>query len=326
MQTYDFRLPPGPNTPDLAALAEKLGYNRVWCPEIPAFGHDVWVTLSRIAERTSRIGLGVAVLVPSYRHPVAQAGAIATIETLAPGRLAVGFGTGFTGRGGMGQPPLTLADMREHITQVRALLAGESVIIDGARAQMSPFTGWQPDYPIKVPLLLASQGPKGRKLAKEIADGMIAMGIAIPGFTPSLVSLNGIVLNDDEEISSSRAQAELAPLAAIAYHAAYMQNPQNVKALPNGEAWLRSVEQLPEETRHLSVNQGHNQEISNGHDELVDPSLAAKTTFTGTREQLQNRLTELRKAGATGFIFGTSGVDVEREMRAFAEVAELVKR
>lgn len=93
MQTYDFRLPPGPNTADLAVLAEELGYNRVWCPEIPAFGHDVWVTLCRIAERTSHIGLGVAVLVPSYRHPVAQAGAIAAIESLAPGRLAVGFGT-----------------------------------------------------------------------------------------------------------------------------------------------------------------------------------------------------------------------------------------
>ena len=90
MPTYDFRLPPGPETADLAVLAEELGYNRVWCPEIPAFGHDVWVTPARIAEKTPHIGLGVAVLVPSFRHPVAQAGAIATIESLAPGRLVLG--------------------------------------------------------------------------------------------------------------------------------------------------------------------------------------------------------------------------------------------
>ena len=96
--------------------------------------------------------------------------------------------------------------------------------------------------------------------------------------------------------------------------------------MPNGEAWLRSVEELPESTRHLSVNRGHNQEISNGHDELIEPASAAETTFTGTREQLRVRLTELESAGATGFIFGTSGVDVEREMRAFAEVAELRRR
>jgi alkanesulfonate monooxygenase SsuD/methylene tetrahydromethanopterin reductase-like flavin-dependent oxidoreductase (luciferase family) len=48
--TYDFRLPPGPRTVEYALLAEDLGFRAVWCPEIPAFGHDIWVTLARIAE------------------------------------------------------------------------------------------------------------------------------------------------------------------------------------------------------------------------------------------------------------------------------------
>jgi alkanesulfonate monooxygenase SsuD/methylene tetrahydromethanopterin reductase-like flavin-dependent oxidoreductase (luciferase family) len=43
--TYDFRLPPGPRTVEWALLAEELGFRAVWCPEIPAFGHDIWVTL-----------------------------------------------------------------------------------------------------------------------------------------------------------------------------------------------------------------------------------------------------------------------------------------
>ncbi|MFT5510472.1 MAG: 5,10-methylenetetrahydromethanopterin reductase, partial [Hyphomicrobiaceae bacterium] len=135
MLTYAFRLPPGPKTVDYAVIAEKLGYESVWCPEIPAFGHDIWITLARIAERTSRIGIGAAVLIPSYRHPVAQASAIATIEAIAPGRLKAGFGTGFTGRAGMGKPPLTLADMRRHMEQVRGLLRGDAVDIDGGMAQ-----------------------------------------------------------------------------------------------------------------------------------------------------------------------------------------------
>ena len=49
MLTYDFRLPPGPRTVEYALLAEALGFRAVWCPEIPAFGHDIWVTLARIA-------------------------------------------------------------------------------------------------------------------------------------------------------------------------------------------------------------------------------------------------------------------------------------
>ena len=53
-----------------------------------------------------------ALLIPSYRHPMAQASAIATLEQIAPGRLMVGFGTGFTGGAGMGKKPLSLASMR----------------------------------------------------------------------------------------------------------------------------------------------------------------------------------------------------------------------
>src|SRR5438874_13489343 len=72
MLTYDFRLPPGPRTVEYALLAEDLGFRAVWCPEIPAFGHDIWVTLARIAEKTKRIKFGPSVLIPSYRHPIAQ--------------------------------------------------------------------------------------------------------------------------------------------------------------------------------------------------------------------------------------------------------------
>ena len=88
MLTYDFRLPPGRRTVEYALLAEDLGFRAVWCPEIPAFGHDIWVTLARIAEKTKRIKFGPSVLIPSYRHPMAQASAIATLEQIAPRRLS----------------------------------------------------------------------------------------------------------------------------------------------------------------------------------------------------------------------------------------------
>jgi 5,10-methylenetetrahydromethanopterin reductase len=52
-------------SPELAVLAEALGYRRVWLYDSPAPGADVWVTLARIAERAKRIGLGPGVLVPS---------------------------------------------------------------------------------------------------------------------------------------------------------------------------------------------------------------------------------------------------------------------
>ena len=90
-----------------------------------------------------------------------------------------------------------------------------------------------------------------------------------------------------------------------------------MKALPNGEAWLASVQRVePPAVRHLSVHRGHNLDISNGHDALVDVSNAKQTTFTGTRAELRERLGQLEARGATGIIFGTTGYDVERELRA----------
>ena len=323
MLTYDFRLPPGPRTVEYALLAEELGFRAVWCPEVPAFGHDIWVTLARIAEKTRRIKFGPAVLIPSYRHPMAQASAIATLEQIAPGRLMVGFGTGFTGRAGMGKRPLSLESMRRHITQVKALLRGEVVDIDGGLAQILASDGQLPERPINVPIYMAGQGPKARALAREVADGLISLRGAAEGFQTCLVSANGTVLDDGEDVTSPRAATAVRPIIALAYHHRWTADPASVKELPNGEAWLASVERVDPAVRHLSVHRGHNLDVSNGHDGLVDVSGARQMTFTGTRAELRERVAQLEAGGATGVIFGTTGYDVERELRAYAEVAGL---
>lgn len=323
MLTYDFRLPPGPRTVEYAMLAEELGYRAVWCPEIPAFGHDIWITLARIAEKTRRIKFGPAVLIPSYQHPMAQASAIATLEHLAPGRLMVGYGTGFTGRAGMGKKPLTLAHMRTHVSQVKALLRGDVAEIDGGLAQILASDGWLPDRPIGVPIYMAGQGPRARAFAKEMTDGLISLGAPAEGFETCLVGASGTVLDEGEEVDSPRAAAAVRPLIALAYHFRYTNDPESVKALPNGAVWLASVARVEANVRHLSVHRGHSLDVSNGHDALVDVSAAKQMTFTGTRAELRARLAGLEAGGATGVIFGTSGHDVERELRAFAEVAGL---
>ncbi len=323
MLTFSFRLPPGPDTVRFAQLAEDFGYEGVWIPDVPAFGHDIWITMSRVAEATKRINVGAAVIIPSFRHPLAQASAIATLEALAPKRIRIGFGTGFTGRSGLGKPPITLRHMRRHIEQVRGLLQGDTVDIEGGLAQLLASDGWLPSRPIDVPLLVAANGPRGRQLAHEIGDGLITLGGAASGFDVCFASVNGTVLENDEDATTPRVQAATAPLVATKYHGSWINDPDSVRDLPNGQAWLESVEEVPEAVRHLSVHRGHNLEIINGHDELVDTSQSTKMTFTGTRDELRTRLEELESAGASGVIFGTSGADVERELRCFAEVAGL---
>ena len=56
--------------------------------------------------------------------------------------------------------------------------------------------------------------------------------------------------------------------------------------------WLASVERVAENGHHLSVHRGHKLDSSNGHDAL-DVSAAKQMTFTGTGEELRERLAQL---------------------------------
>src|SRR5213079_1343728 len=118
--------------------------------------------------------------------------------------------------------------------------------IDGGLAQILASDGWLPNRPIDVPVYMAGQGPKARALAKEITDGLISLGAPAEGFETCLVSTSGTVLADGEDVISPRASSAVKPLIALAYHFRYTTDPESVKALPNGEAWLASVERVDE--------------------------------------------------------------------------------
>ncbi len=142
------------------------------------------------------------------------------------------------------------------------------------------------------------------------------------------MSTGGTVLDDGEDVTFARALRPPSNRSwhSFAYHHRFTTDPESMKAVAElGSVWLASVERVDEKSatcRFTAVMESST--VSNGHDALVDVSVSRKqTTFTGTREELRERLAQLEARGATGIIFGTSGYDVERELRAYAEVAGL---
>ena len=105
------------------------------------------MALALAAERTSTIGLGPGVLVPSLRHPMTNAAAIATLAAIAPGRVAVAIGSGFTGRYILGKRPLKWAFVEEYVVALRALLRGETVSGRAPRSACCTRTGSSPTGP-----------------------------------------------------------------------------------------------------------------------------------------------------------------------------------
>jgi probable F420-dependent oxidoreductase len=58
--------------------------------------YDPFVAMSFIAAHTTRIGVGVSVLIMPYRNPVATAKSLATIDRMSGGRLIAGVGVGWS--------------------------------------------------------------------------------------------------------------------------------------------------------------------------------------------------------------------------------------
>src|SRR3954469_12598443 len=168
-------------SPDHVAVAEELGYTRAWFYDTPQQSPDVWMMLALTAQRTERIGLGPGVLVPSLRHPMVNAAGTAALAALAPGRVAVAFGTGFTGRRAMGYRQIKWAYMEEYIRAYQGLLRGETIEWEGARMRMLHPPGHGAPRPVDVPIIIGALGPKGAAVARELADGLF-ITLALPEF------------------------------------------------------------------------------------------------------------------------------------------------
>jgi 5,10-methylenetetrahydromethanopterin reductase len=314
----------GRETPDHIALAEDLGYARAWCYDSPALYHDVWVTLARAAERTERIGLGPAVLVPSLRHPMVNAAAIATLAELAPGRVIVALGAGFTGRYVLGQRPMRWADVRAYVVTLRALLRGDVAEWDGQPVQMLHPAGYGAARPIDVPIYLGADGPKGTAVAEDVGDGIFAAALpngAAAGRPHSLLQF-GTVLDDGESAASPRVLEACGPAVAVALHGLYERGgAASVDGLPGGQVWREQVEAIPAERRHLATHEGHLVETS----ERDRAALAAGTaslisgfTLTGSAEEVRERVDAFAQMGVTEIAYQPAGPDISRELEAFA--------
>lgn len=318
------------DSPDKVVVAEQLGYSRAWLYDTPQQSPDVWMTLALAAQRTERIGLGPGVLIPSLRHPMVNAAATATLAALAPGRTAVAFGTGFTGRRAMGYRGITWDYMQSYLRAYRGLLRGEVIEWEGAQMQMLHPDGSAPARPVDVPILVGALGPKGNQVAKELGDGLFVT-LRPPEFAreyswvPFLVW--GTVLDEGEPVDSEHARVAAGPGWALAYHSGYeFGGPEAVRALPGGNEWMDVVEQTPQERRHLVVHSRHcvalNEAdqaawVAGAHQMLRD------VTLTGTRDEIRRHLDEYGSQGVTEIVFQPCGPDIEGELERFFDAAHV---
>ena len=158
----------------IASRADELGYDTVWTGE--SWGRDVFTVLTMIACHTSKIRVGTGIATVFSRTPALLAQSIASLDIVSKGRAVLGLGT--SGRtvieewhGLKYQRPLERT--REYIDIIRMALAGQRVDYQGRFFRLSRFR--MPFSPIqeRIPIFVASLGPRNLALTGELADGWL---------------------------------------------------------------------------------------------------------------------------------------------------------
>jgi 5,10-methylenetetrahydromethanopterin reductase len=320
-----FGIAPSRQAPRLIKLAEDLGYAQGYLFDTPFAGDDVWYELHRAAELTSSIRLGPGVLVPTLRHPMVNAAQTLSLHMAAPGRVTTSFGTGFSSRAALGQPPIKWSYVEKYVTAYQKLLAGETTEWDGQliRLMLPPELGGA--LPLRIPLLMSGVGPKGAEVSKRLgAEGLITMFDVTPQqqqFERRPVVVTGTVLDPGELITDERVRAAVGPVWALQFHFAWTRHgAQGVLPMTGGKEWVDVISRVPERERHLAIHDGHLLDLNaadaaawNAGGHAAIPQL----TMTGSAQDVTAGIAKLIDNGATEIMLQPVGPDIPRELERF---------
>ena len=320
---------PTARTAEHIALAEALGYERALVYDSPAFLADPWITLALAAARTSRIRLGVAAITPRLRHVVATAGALATLHAHAPGRVEAAIGAGFTAQLMLGRRPVPWAEVERYAVALRALLAGQEICWDGALTGLKhgARTGVAPAVP-GIPPYIAAHGPRGYGVAERAGDGIVT-NVSHRGGNPLPPDMSqvqvlyyGTVLASGEGYDDPRVLSAAGPYAAFQLHLGELGVAGDTAECA---AFGQALGEVEENRRHLELHRAHLIDLTELDRPFVTGELIARTTGSGTPDQVRARLSDIAAEGARGVLYGPMGDDIPRELRAFAEAATVAR-
>jgi alkanesulfonate monooxygenase SsuD/methylene tetrahydromethanopterin reductase-like flavin-dependent oxidoreductase (luciferase family) len=162
---------------EMARLSARLGYESVWTnagiDRDPMHICAQWSVASADVV-PGGLGTGISVIPVGYWSAPSLAACAATVGEICGGKFVLGIGSGAIHnpafRKTLGLPDLgAIGAMREYLTTVRGLLAGESVTHQGKAITLNGVSlGFKPP---KVPVALGALGPQMLRLSGAASDG-----------------------------------------------------------------------------------------------------------------------------------------------------------
>lgn len=163
----------------VAVAAEAAGFADIWLSDSASGGPtlDPLTLLPFLAAVTSRVRLGVSVLVLPVHHPLHLARRIATVDALSAGRLTVGVGLGGAWDPGYGMPAgHRLGQFLDVFRGTDALLRNAPQEYRGA-FDLSATAAGPPSVQLpRPPIWFGATAEAGVRRAARDADGWMAAG------------------------------------------------------------------------------------------------------------------------------------------------------
>ena len=162
----------------VAQYADTLGYHTFWTGE--SWGRDAFTVLTLLACHTNSLRLGTGIVPVFSRTPALLAQSIASLDLISRGRATLGLGT--SGRTVIedwhGLPYRHPLDRtREYLEIIRLALSGEAVNYQGRFFELRRFRLGLSPVQQRLPIFLASLGPKNLELTGQVADGWLPIWV-----------------------------------------------------------------------------------------------------------------------------------------------------
>ncbi len=306
--------------------AENLGYDVAWISDSPLIRSNPWAVMALAAERTRRITLGTALLIPAMRLAPIAANGIATIARLAPGRVTCGVGTGNTAMRSLGQRPVRISVLADYVRVLRGLLAGDEVDyeLDGTSHRIG-FQNTELGYvnvDDPIPIQIGGFGPRSQALAGELGDALItgiprggtitqattnvAVGARRAGRDPNEIEtialVNPLLLEPGEDITSDRVIAECGSMIMANVHYLVDLHRETgaeppAYVLPIWEEYLEFHRQRQAATAHLELHQSHYAYLDADEARFVTPEIIRNFCLAGHPEEVVEQLQSLAAEG-----------------------------
>ncbi len=327
--------------------AENLGYDFAWVTDSPLLRSNPWAVMALAAQQTQKIKLGTGLEIGALRLAPATANGIATINRLAPGRTFLGAGTGNTAMRLMGQPPMRIAEFREHIRVVRALLNGDEVgftlngVTQPIQFQNQDFK--YVDVEHYIPIHVGGFGPRAQALAGELGDGLVT-GIPRGGTIPEALAnvkrgakrsdrklenfettalVNLLLLEPRQNLTDDEVIAQCGSAIMANVHFAVdlvketgCEPPDYVR--PIWEEYMAFHETRASETRHQALHASHYSYLDPAEARFITPEMIKKYCIAGQPEDIVEQLRGLEAQGLNGINFITPADQRYRLIEDFA--------